>query len=107
MIRSHVIKLDPTHDQAEFFSQCTGVSRKAYNVALEEWQKRHAAGEKTNEGELRKWLNRIKAKAYPYMLEVPKAVVQQAVKNLGTAYQNFFDSCKGKRAGPKMGAPDY
>jgi putative transposase len=107
MIRSHVIKLDLTHDQVEFFSQCTGVSRKAYNVALEQWQKRHAAGEKTNEGGLRKWLNGIKAEVYPYMLDVPKAVVQQAVKNLGTAYQNFFDSCKGKRAGPKMRPPDF
>jgi putative transposase len=107
MIRSQVIKLDPTHAQEEFLFQCTGAARKAFNWGLEQWRKQHAEGLKPNEAALRKQLNAIKAVEFPWMLEVPKSVVQQAIKNVGTGYQNFFNSCKGKRAGPKMRPPEF
>ncbi len=107
MIRSQVIKLDPTHAQEEFFFQCTGAARKAFNWGLEHWKKQYTEGLKPNEAALRKQLNAIKAVEFPWMLEVPKSVVQQAIKNLGTAYQNFFNSCKGKRSGAKMRPPDF
>lgn len=107
MIRSHVIKLDPTHEQEVFFRQCVGTSRFAYNWALKRWREQFEGGGKPNEGQLRKDLNAIKEQEFPWMLDVPKAVIQQAIKNLGTAYQNFFDSLKGKRKGPKMAAPDF
>lgn len=107
MIRSQVIKLDPTHDQAVFFRRCVGTARFAYNWALGKWRGQYAAGEKSSEGQLRKDLNAIKESAFPWMAEVSKTVVQQAIKNLGTAYQNFFDSLKGKRKGTKMSPPAF
>lgn len=107
MIRSHVIKLDPTHDQEVFFRQCVGTSRFAYNWALKRWREQFEGGGKPNEGQMRKDLNAVKEAEFPWMLAVPKAVVQQSIKNLGRAYQNFFDSLKGKRKGPKMAAPDF
>jgi putative transposase len=107
MIRSHVIKLDPTCKQEAFFRRCVGTSRFAFNWALEQWRTRFAAGEKPSEWQLRVDLNSVKGTAFPWMLEVPKTVVQQAIKNLGTAYQNFFASLKGKRKGPKMAPPNF
>ena len=41
------------------------------------------------------------------MYETPKRVVQQSIENLGTAYQNFFNSCSGKRSGQNMAPPDF
>ena len=107
MIRSHVIKLDPTCKQAEFFRQCVGTARFAFNWALKRWRDQFAGGQRPNEGELRKELNAVKEREFPWMLDVPKAVIQQSIKNLGTAYQNFFNSLKGKRRGPRMAAPDF
>ena len=107
MIRSQVIKLDPTCKQEEFFRQCVGTARFAFNWGLSQWREQYAAGEKPNEGKLRKALNAIKEEQFPWMLNTPKTVVQQAIKNLGTAYENFFSSCKGKRAGAKMSPPDF
>ena len=107
MIRSHVIKLDPTHDQEVFFRQCVGTARFAFNWALGKWREQYTAGEKPNEGDLRKQLNAIKEEQFPWMRATPKAVVQQAIKNLGTAYQNFFQSVKGARAGSRMKPPDF
>ncbi len=107
MIRSQVLKLDPTGRQEELFRQYVGAARFAFNWALTEWRKQYTAGEKPNEGALRKQLNAIKRQEFPWMLSLPKTVVQQAIKNLGSAYQNFFASCKGRRAGAKMQPPDF
>jgi len=107
VIRSQVIKLNLTCKQEEFFRRCVGTSRFAFNWALKRWQDQFAAGEKPNEGKLRKELNAVKGEEFPWMLDVPKTVVQQAIKNLGMAYQNFFNSLKGKRKGPKVAAPDF
>jgi putative transposase len=74
---------------------------------LERWREQFVDGKKPNEGSLRKELNAIKRQEFPWMMDVPKAVVQQSIKNLGTAYQNFFDYLKGRRKGPKMSAPDF
>lgn len=67
-----------------------GVARFAYNWALAEWRRQHKAGENPSEVALRKQLNSLKRTQFPWMLEVSKTVPQQAIKNLGKAYANFF-----------------
>jgi putative transposase len=57
---------------------------------LAEWKRRYDAGEKPTESTLRKQLNAIKDESFPWMRDVPKSVVQQAIKNLGRAFQRFF-----------------
>lgn len=46
--------------------------------------------------EARQWLN-----------DVSSVPLQQSLKNLDTAYKNFFDSCKGKRKGKKAKPPRF
>jgi putative transposase len=58
---------------------------------LTEWDRQYVNGDKPNECKLRKQLNSIKHDLFPWMKEVPKSVPQQAVKNLGRAFQNFFE----------------
>lgn len=95
-IRSHKIRLDPNEEQEVFFRKCVGTSRFAYNLALSQWQEQHKAGMKPNESRLRRELNAVKRESYPWMLETPKSVVQQAIKNVGVAYANFFRRCRAK-----------
>ncbi len=90
MLLAHKIRLDPTNTQRTFFAQCVGVSRFAYNWALTEWQSQYADGAKPNELALRHLLNGLKGTEFPWMLDVPKTVPQQAIKNLGNAFQRFF-----------------
>jgi putative transposase len=91
MILVHRIALDPNNEQRTYFARACGTARFAYNWALSEWEKAYAAGDKLNEADLRKLLNSIKEEQFPWMLEVTKNAVQQAIKNLGRAFQNFFD----------------
>jgi putative transposase len=91
VVLCHKIRLRPDAAQEELFRRACGTARFTWNWALAEWQRRYAAGEKPNEGRLRKQLNAVKGELFPWMREVPKSVVQQAVKNLGRAFRNFFE----------------
>jgi putative transposase len=91
MILSHKIRLDPNNAQATYFAKACGVARFAYNWALAEWKRLYEAGEKVNEGIIRKRLNAIKHIEFPWMSEVTKCAPQLAIKDgLNRAFRNFF-----------------
>ncbi len=104
MLLAHKIELDPNNEQRTYFKKASGVARKAYNWALEEWKRRYEAGEKLNEAALRRQLNRIKGEQFPYMLEVTKAAPQESIKQLGVAFKHFFRRVKN---GEKPGYPRW
>jgi len=91
VVLSHKIALDPTRKQAESLCQAVGCARFAFNWALSEWKSQYEIGGKPREQELRRYLNSIKHDAFPWMADVPKSVVQQAVKNAGDAFERFFN----------------
>lgn len=99
MLRAHKIKLDPNQEQATYFAKACGVARHAYNWALAKWKEQYEAGLKPNEAALRKQYNAIKPVEFSWALEVTKNAPQQAIKNAGTAFSNFFRQVKaGKKA---------
>ena len=90
--------------QEEYFRRACGVARFAFNWALAEWKAEYEAGGKPNEAALRKRLNAIKAEHFPWMSEVTKVAPQNAIKNVGIAFQNFFRRVK---QGGKPGYPRF
>jgi len=104
MLLVHKIRLYPNKHQLDFFKKSAGVARFSYNWALAEWQKQYAAGNKPTEAKLRVELNAIKKEEFPWMLEVSKNVPQQAIKNLGVAFKNFFRKVKN---GENPGYPNF
>src|SRR3990167_4462459 len=90
MLRAHKIELRANNKQATYFAKACGTARKAYNWGLEEWKKQYQAGGKPTEGALRRQLNSIKRKEFPWMLEVTKNAPQMAIMQLGNAFKNFF-----------------
>jgi len=74
VILSQRIALVPTATQEILLRQAVGVSRFSYNWALTRRQRQYQAGQKPNEGALRRQLNSIKRQHYPWMLLVPKSV---------------------------------
>ena len=104
MHRVHKIKLDPTHEQAIYFARACGVARFAFNWALAAWKEEYEAGGKPNEAALRKRLNAIKGTEFPWMAEVTKVAPQNAIKNVGLAFQHFFRRVK---QGGKPGYPRF
>src|SRR3990167_87857 len=90
MLLVHKIQLKPNNKQATYFKKACGIARFSYNWALAEWQKQYESGAKPNEISLRKQLNAIKEAEFPWMQEVTKVAPQQAIKNLGSAFNRFF-----------------
>ena len=118
MILGHTIELNPNNKQATYFSKACGVARLAYNWALTEWQKQYEADknyrdqcqangieiDKTklnspSQFKLRKQLNGIKKQQFPFMAEVTKCSPQEAIIQLGKAFDNFF---KGRAKYPQF-----
>ena len=117
-IRGHVIELKPNNKQATYFAKACGVARFAYNWALGQWQKQYEADKnyrdecQTNgieidktklnspsQFKLRKQLNSIKKQQFPFMAKVTKCSPQEAIIQLGKAFDNFF---KGRAKYPQF-----
>lgn len=81
-----------------------------YNDALAARREAHANGEAyPRSGELQKQLI-TEAKKTPeraWLSDAPVGVLQQAIRDLDTAYRNFFDSLAGKRKGRKVAPPRF
>ena len=106
MLISHRIALHPNDRQATYFARSAGVARFAYNWALAEWKREYEEGGKPSEAALRRKLNSLKASEFPWILEVTKNAPQQAVKNLGAAFQRFFNGQGQYPKFKKKGAHD-
>lgn len=81
VIKTHRIELKPNKPQRALFRQCVGAFRFAYNGALAEWQRQFKAGEKPNEAALRRQFNALKPIVFPWILDLPKSIPQQAIKD--------------------------
>lgn len=99
MHKAHKIKLYPNKRQENFFRQSCGVARFSYNWALNKWQEKYEAKEKTSANILIKELTAIKRTEYSWMMDVGKTCPQYAICNLEKAYKNFF---KQKAKYPKF-----
>jgi putative transposase len=100
----------PTDSQKIALSQLFGCVRVVYNDALayciQEYQKRE---KKPKESELqKKFITQAKESENRHWLaEVSNIPLQQSIRDLGQAYQNFFNSCNGKRKGKKLAPPKF
>ena len=91
MLLAHKIALDPNAAQRLYFARAAGTARFAYNWALAEWQKQYKAGGKPSEVSLRRQLNAVKREQFPWMFDVTKCAVQEAIIDLGSSFRAFFD----------------
>ncbi|MFJ5901385.1 RNA-guided endonuclease InsQ/TnpB family protein [Streptomyces sp. NPDC093064] len=104
----HSFRLYPSTGQRTALARAFGCARVVYNDALRARETAREHGlpfPKT--GDLSKRLL-TEAKNTPeraWLGEVSAVVLQQSLRDLDTAYKNFFDGLKGKR--PKVGTPRY
>jgi putative transposase len=97
-------RIYPTNQQQQSLAQLFGCVRVVFNdaLALSKAEKYPGFNElckmltQTKKTEDRQWLNNVSI--------VP---LQQSLKQLDTAYKNFFDSQSGKRKGRKAGYPKF
>ncbi|MFI9585402.1 RNA-guided endonuclease InsQ/TnpB family protein [Streptomyces sp. NPDC052236] len=100
----------PDGSQCTALAQAFGCARVVWNDCLRERKQVHAAGlPYVTSAELsRVYITQAKRTTERgWLTGVSAVVLQQSLRDLDTAYKNFFDSTKGKRKGPKVAPPRY
>ncbi|WP_275461504.1 RNA-guided endonuclease InsQ/TnpB family protein [Streptomyces noursei] len=101
-------RLYPNGPQRSALARAFGCARVVYNDALRARETARAGGEAfPKTGDLSKLLitEAKKTEERAWLGEVSAVVLQQSLRDLDTAYKNFFDGLKGKRL--RMGAPRF
>ena len=96
----------PTDQQRQSLAQLFGCVRVVWNDALALCKQ---SVKLPKSGDLQKVFitQAKKTDARLWLADVSVTPLQQSVTDLGTAYQNFFNSRNGKRKGLKMGLPRF
>jgi putative transposase len=101
-------RINPTPGQRTALARTFGCARTVYNDALRVRETARTEGVPfPKSGDLSKQLI-TQAKKTPeraWLSNAPVGVLQQSLRDLDTAYRNFFDSLSGKRKGARIGAP--
>ena len=100
----------PGASQRRALARAFGCARVVWNDCLRDRKQAHAAGlPYVPSAELSR-LRITQAKRTEeraWLADVSAVVLQQSLRDLDTAYKNFFDSLSGKRKGRKAGPPRY
>ncbi|WP_460077365.1 RNA-guided endonuclease InsQ/TnpB family protein [Streptomyces variabilis] len=100
----------PDASQRRALAQAFGCARVVWNDCLRDRKEAHAAGlPYVKSAELSR-LRITQAKCTEeraWLADVSAVVLQQSLRDLDTAYKNFFDSLRGQRQGRKVGPPRY
>ena len=96
----------PTNQQQQSLAQLFGCVRVVYNDALAICKQ---SEKKPSSADLQKLVitQAKKTEARAWLLDVSCVPLQQSVADLDIAFKNFFNSCKGKRKGRKVGYPKF
>jgi putative transposase len=96
MITTHKIRLEPNNKQANYLARAAGTARFAYNWGLARWKQQYEAHKLDpsipipSQYSLRRELNSIKREQFPWMMDVTKCAPQEALIDLGAAFDGFF-----------------
>lgn len=107
MLRAIKYELNPTNTQKVLIKQTCGCCRLVYNTMLDRKISAYKENGKTISAfDLIKQLPQLKSEL-TYLKEAPSYALQQAIRNLETAYTNFFKKgCKGFPKFKKKGCKD-
>nr|WP_246102214.1 transposase [Streptomyces piniterrae] len=100
----------PSVPQRQDLTRAFGCARVVWNDALRIRQGAHAQGlPRPTAAELSRRVitEAKKTQGRAWLAEVSAVVLQQSLRDLETAFSNFFASVKGARKGPKLGPPRF
>ncbi|MEU1935159.1 RNA-guided endonuclease InsQ/TnpB family protein [Streptomyces coeruleorubidus] len=100
----------PDASQRRALAKAFGCARVVWNDCLRDRREAHAAGlpyVKSAELSRLRITQAKRTEERAWLADVSAVILQQALRDLDTAYKNFFDSLKDKRQGRKVGPPRY
>jgi len=103
--RAYKVELKPNNKQRTLLEKSAGTARFAYNWGLNKRINQYKE-EKTTASAIdqHKELCTVKKTEFPWMYEVSKMAPQEALRDLDSAFKNFF---RGIKKGQKIGFPKF
>lgn len=109
VVRGYKTELDLNNEEHTACLKHAGAARFAYNWGLaRSIEAYRTTGNRPTAIDLHKQLNALKPTDFPWMYEVSKCAMQEALRDLNTAYRNFFRHVALKKQGlwrGKLGFP--
>ena len=106
--RGYKTELDLNNEQRTACLKHAGAARFAYNWGLARSQEIYrTTGKRPTALDLHKQLNILKPTDFPWMYEVSKCAMQEALRDLDKAYKNFFRRVELAKAGKWKGKPGF
>jgi len=103
--KGYKVELKPNNKQRMKLLQHAGAARFVYNWGLAQRINLYKKEKKsTSAPEQHRELNKLKSKEFPWLYEVSKCAPQEALRDLDTAFKNFFRNIKKKK---KAGFPKF
>ncbi len=103
--RAYKVELNPNNKQRTLLEKSVGCARFAYNWGLNEKINLWKSEEKSLTAiDQHKILCSKKKTEFPWMYDVTKMAPQEALRDLDTAFRNFF---RGLKQGKKVGFPKF
>lgn len=103
--KAHLYRLHPTDEQAQKLGQWIGAVRFTYNLALEQRRDWYRPGRKFNFASQCREVTALRAEV-DWLRDVPVHPLQQAIKDLDRAYQNWWAGRAGAPSPRKRGLND-
>ena len=108
VVRGYKTELNLNNEQRTACLKHAGCARFAYNWGLARSQEVYrTTGKRPTAIDLHKQLNALKPSEFPWMYEVSKCAMQEALRDLDTAYKHFFRKLKLKKEGKLRGKAGY
>ncbi|MHA1928772.1 MAG: RNA-guided endonuclease InsQ/TnpB family protein [Candidatus Thorarchaeota archaeon] len=106
--KAYKYELDPNNQQRTILHRHAGVARFAYNWGLEQriklFKGQQGNARFTDAIKQHKLLNSFKKIQFPWMYQSSKCAPQEALRDLHTAFKNFY---RGLKNGKKVGFPRF
>lgn len=109
MLKGVKLKLKLKPDQIQFFAQNAGACRFIYNQALAaKIDYYNATGDSLSYNTIAGMVPNIKKlPEFAWLKQCESTCLQQSLRNLDQAFQNFFNSLNGSRKGKSIGFPKF
>lgn len=108
VVRGYKTELDLNNEQRTACLKHAGCARFAYNWGLARAQEIYrTTGKRPTAIDLHKHLNALKPSEFPWMYEVSKCAMQEALRDLDHAYRHFFRKLRLRKEGKFRGKAGY
>lgn len=107
MFSRYKFRIYPTPEQEQMFLQANGLCRLYWNTALARKQQAFKYGEKWSIGTAKQVFTECKPEALEWMKAVDSTIFAAEWTTICSAFNNFFNSCSGKRKGKFVNPPKF